>query len=180
MSNCLMPQRHRQLHSMLCLNADKGRCASDGTDSTPRCWFDRMTLRPNVLIVSSLLVAVALSSCTTAKGGGGLFSRKPSASAAFITALQGGIAGRSGVQLSDSDKQRALEAEYRALEGAAVGQPVVWSGRNVSGKVVAAAPYQVGSQNCRQYTHTLTADSKDTIARGAACRNSDGSWSPLG
>lgn len=84
------------------------------------------------------------------------------------------------MQLSDSDKQRALEAEYRALEGAGVGQPVVWSGRNVSGKVVAAAPYQVGSQNCRQYTHTLTADSKDTVTRGAACRNSDGSWSPLG
>lgn len=130
-----------------------------------------MMLRPNVLIVSSLLVAVAVSSCTTSR---------PSASAAFITALQGGIAGRSGVQLSDSDKQRALEAEYRALEGAGVGQPVVWSGRNVSGKVVAAAPYQVGSQNCRQYTHTLTADSKDTVTRGAACRNSDGSWSPLG
>ncbi|TCU27622.1 surface antigen [Rhizobium azibense] len=141
-----------------------------------------MMLRPSVLIVSSLLVAVALSSCTTSKSGGsgGLFSRKPSASAAFITALQGGIAGRSGVQLSDSDKQRALEAEYRALEGAGVGQPVVWSGRNVSGKVVAAAPYQVGSQNCRQYTHTLNAQGRDTVTRGAACRNSDGSWSPLG
>ena len=134
------------------------------------------------MMVFSLLVAFALSSCATSKSGGsgGLFSRKPSASAAFITALQGGIAGRSGVQLSDSDKQRAVEAEYRALEGAAVGQPVVWSGRNASGKVVAAAPYQVGSQNCRQYTHTLTVDGKDTVARGSACRNDDGSWSPLG
>lgn len=107
------------------------------------------------------------------------FSSKPSASAAFITALQGGIVGRSGVSLTDSDKQRALEAEYRALEGAAVGQPVLWTGKDVTGKVVAAAPYQVGSQNCRQYTHTLTVDGKDTVARGAACRNDDGSWSPL-
>jgi len=134
------------------------------------------------MIVSSLFVAVALSGCTTTKSGssGGMFSGKPSASAQFITALQGGIVGRSGIELSDSDKQRALEAEYRALEGAAVGQPVVWSGRNVSGKVIAAAPYQVGSQNCRQYTHTLTVDGKDTVARGSACRNNDGSWSPLG
>jgi surface antigen len=46
--------------------------------------------------------------------------------------------------------------------------------------VVAAAPYQVGSQNCRQYTHTITVDGKDTVSRGSACRNNDGSWSPLG
>jgi surface antigen len=116
-----------------------------------------MILRRNALIVSLLFAATALSACTTTKSSssGGMFS-------------------------SDSDKQRALEAEYRALESAAVGQPVVWSGRKISGKVVAAAPYQVGSQNCRQYTHTLTADGKDTVTRGAACRNNDGSWSPLG
>ncbi|MBY5411898.1 hypothetical protein HFO98_26265 [Rhizobium leguminosarum] len=140
-----------------------------------------MILRSQGMIVSALLVAVALSGCTTTKSAAsrGIFSRKPSASAAFITAMQGGIVGRSGVSLTDSDKQRALEAEYRALEGAAVGQPVLWTGKDVTGKVVAAAPYQVGSQNCRQYTHTLTVDGKDTVARGAACRNDDGSWSPL-
>lgn len=134
------------------------------------------------MIASALLVAVALTGCTTTKGAAsrGIFSSKPSASAAFLTALQGGLVGRSGVTLSDSDKQRALEAEYRALEGAAVGQPMLWTGKNVTGKVVAAAPYQVGSQNCRQYTHTLTIDGKDTVVRGAACRNEDGSWSPLG
>ncbi|MBY5337731.1 hypothetical protein [Rhizobium leguminosarum] len=140
-----------------------------------------MILRSQGMIVSALLVAVALSGCTTTKSAAsrGIFSRKPSASAAFITAMQGGIVGRSGVSLTDSDKQRALEAEYRALEGAAVGQPVLWTGKDVTGKVVAAAPYQVGSQNCRQYTHALTVDGKDTVARGAACRNDDGSWSPL-
>ena len=78
--------------------------------------------------------------------------------------------------MSDSDKQRALEAEYRALEAAPGGQPVVWSGRTMSGQVVAAAPYQVGSQNCRQYTHTVTVDGKQTVARGSACRNDNGTW----
>ncbi|KQV32627.1 hypothetical protein ASC97_03415 [Rhizobium sp. Root1203] len=142
-----------------------------------------MMLRSKGMIVSSLLAAVALSGCQTTKGGAsaGLFGTgKPSASVSIIADLQGGIVGRAGVTLSDSDRQRALEAEYRALEGAAVGQPVVWSGRNVSGKVVAAAPYQVGSQNCRQYTHTLTVEGKDTVARGSACRNDNGSWTPLG
>lgn len=140
-------------------------------------------LRSKGMIVSSLCAVVALSGCQTTKGGdsSGFFgSSKPTASATFISALQGGIVGRTGIELSDSDKQRALEAEYRALEGAGVGQPVVWSGRNVSGKVIAAAPYQVGSQNCRQYTHTLTVEGKETIARGSACRNDNGSWSPLG
>lgn len=139
-------------------------------------------LRSQGMIVSSLLVAITLSSCQSTKSGGssGLFSRKPPASATYIAALQGGIIGRSGVDISDSDRQRALEAEYRALESAAVGQPVVWSGRNVSGRVVASAPYQVGSQNCRQYTHSVTIGGKETVARGSACRNDNGSWSPLG
>ncbi|HWT56285.1 MAG TPA: hypothetical protein VN284_00310 [Rhizobium sp.] len=141
-----------------------------------------MILRSQGMVASALIVVVALSGCTTTKGAAsrGIFSSKASASTSFLTALQGGLVGRSGVTLSDSDKQRALEAEYRALEGAAVGQPMLWTGKNVTGKVVAAAPYQVGSQNCRQYTHTLTIDGKDTVVRGAACRNEDGSWSPLG
>ncbi|MEK1871192.1 MAG: hypothetical protein AAAC50_01995 [Rhizobium altiplani] len=141
-----------------------------------------MMLRSQGMIVSSLLVAITLSACQSTKSGGsgGLFSRKPPASATYIAALQGGIIGRSGVDIGDSDLQRALEAEYRALESAAVGQPVVWSGRNVSGRVVASAPYQVGSQNCRQYTHSVTIGGKETVARGSACRNDNGSWSPLG
>lgn len=141
-----------------------------------------MKIHTSCLIASCLLATAALSSCMTSKVSAprGLFSGgRASASTPYISALQGGIISRSGVELSDSDRQRALEAEYGALEAAPGGQPVTWSGRGVSGKVVAAAPYQVGSQNCRQYTHTVTANGKETVARGAACRNNDGSWSPL-
>ncbi|KAA0698116.1 hypothetical protein DTW90_14575 [Neorhizobium sp. P12A] len=135
---------------------------------------------------SLFLVMAALSACNTTHGTSGtggslslLSPSKPSPSAPYIKALDGGIVGRTGVKLSDSDQQRALEAEYRALEAAPGGQPVVWSGRGVSGQVVAAAPYQVGSQNCRQYTHTVTVSGNQTQARGAACRNDDGTWSLL-
>lgn len=123
-----------------------------------------------------------LTACTTPRvkvPGVPAFSSSPSPSTRYITALQGGIVGRAGVEISASDRSRALEAEYRALEAAPGGQPVAWSGRGVSGEVVAAAPYQVGSQNCRQYTHTLSTGEKQAKARGAACRNPDGSWSPL-
>ena len=75
---------------------------------------------------------------------------------------------RTGVKLSNSELQRALEAEYRALEAAPGFQPVAWTGQNVSGQVVAAAPYQVGQQNCRQYVHKL--NDKGRADRGARCR----------
>jgi surface antigen len=142
-----------------------------------------MNLKTLCLIVPFVVAATALSSCSTTSGVGGstmalLKPGKPTATP-FITSLEGGIVGRTGLELSDSDRQRALEAEYRALEASPGGQPVVWTGRGVSGQVVAAAPYQVGSQNCRQYTHTVTVEAKQTQARGAACRNPDGSWTPL-
>ncbi|MDE1186255.1 MAG: hypothetical protein PW844_07240 [Pantoea sp.] len=133
-------------------------------------------------IVAVLLVAVSLSGCGTTSAKGALARLSPiksNPSAPFITALDGGIIAHTGLTIGDSDKQRALEAEYRALEAAPGGQPVVWSGRGISGQVVAAAPYQVGSQNCRQYTHTVTVDGKQTVARGSACRNDNGTWTPL-
>ncbi|MHA7970341.1 hypothetical protein [Rhizobium terricola] len=127
------------------------------------------------------LAAFALSACTTTGGtrGGVLSSRKGNPSALYISALQGGIVARSGVKLSNSELQRALEAEYRALEAAPGGQPVAWKGDSVSGEVVAAAPYQVGQQNCRQYTHKLNDQGRQISARGAACRNTNGTWTPL-
>ncbi|ASY62111.1 Outer membrane lipoprotein-related protein [Sinorhizobium sojae CCBAU 05684] len=137
-----------------------------------------------IAIVAS---AVALAGCATSSGSRGTAAAAlgstttgGASSSTYIEALQGGVIARlSGVDLSKSDRQRALEAEYRALEAAPGGQPVLWEGQGVSGSVVAAAPYQVGSQNCRQYSHTVTITGQSTTARGAACRNSDGSWTPL-
>ncbi len=130
-----------------------------------------------------LMAASVLAGCTTASTGGGgprgLLSPRPSPSASYISALQGGIIGRTGATLSESDRSRALEAEYRALEDAAPGRATPWKGRNADGEVVANAPYQVGTQNCRQYRHTVTVGGKEVVARGAACRNTDGTWSPL-
>lgn len=102
--------------------------------------------------------------------------------AAIIMAMNGGlVGGRIGSGLSDRDKKAALEAEYRALEYTPSGQPVTWKGSQagVYGEVAAAQPYRVGSQDCRQYSHTVYSGGQPRVARGTACRNRDGSWTPL-
>lgn len=122
--------------------------------------------------------ALLLGGCaTTGKTG---TAQAAAGSASYIAALGGGIVGKeTGLTISKADRQRALEAEYRALEAAPGGQPVTWQGSGVTGSVVATAPYQVGSQNCRQYSHTITVKGQDNVARGVACRNADGTWTPL-
>ncbi len=129
---------------------------------------------------------IALAGCVLLLGGCASAGKTGSAqlaagSSSYIAALGGGIVSReANLSLSKADRQRALEAEYRALEAAPGGQPVVWQGSGVSGSVVATAPYQVGSQNCRQYSHTVTTNKgQDNVARGVACRNDNGSWTPL-
>ena len=62
------------------------------------------------------------------------------------------------------------------------GDLVTWQGRSagLAGQVVASQPYRVGSQDCRQYTHTVTAGTAaPSVVRGTACRNPDGSWTLL-
>ncbi len=100
---------------------------------------------------------------------------------AFVRALDGGLVSQiQGADLGAEDRKLALQAEYKALEDAPGGQAVPWSGATgVSGTVVAATPYQVGTQNCRQYTQTVSVDGRSLVARGAACRNSNGTWTPL-
>ena len=128
----------------------------------------------------------ALSGCaSTGPGGigaiatgltGGAGGQK--GSAAIIEALGGGLV--AGIELDARDRRSALQAEYRALEYTPSGQQVVWrSSDTLYGEVVAATPYRVGSQDCRQYTHKVYSGGQPKIMRGTACRNGDGSWTLL-
>lgn len=98
-----------------------------------------------------------------------------------LSGLGNGLLGQNILQLSGEDRRKALEAEYRALEYSAAGKAVQWKASvgSASGEVVAAQPYQVGSQNCRQYTHNFDINGAPQTVRGTACRNPDGSWTPL-
>jgi len=146
-------------------------------------------MKIRVALVSALL---ALSGCgTLGKGGGPDISitnppaTPPSGAkvaTTIISAMAGGLVGGSiGSGLSETEKRKALEAEYKALEYTASGQKVTWKSDSSahSGEVVAAQPYRVGSQDCRQYTHTVFTGTAGQTARGTACRNADGSWTPL-
>jgi surface antigen len=102
--------------------------------------------------------------------------------AALLDQMAGGLVGGTiGKELDKRDKRNALEAEYRALEYTPSGQPVTWRNQRAGryGEVVAAQPYRVGSQDCRQYNHTIFVAGSPRSARGTACRNTDGSWTPL-
>jgi surface antigen len=83
--------------------------------------------------------------------------------------------------MDDEDKQRAYAAQVEALERGPSGAPVSWrnpdSGRY--GSIVPGPAYQQAGRNCRSFTHTIYIDGRPQTARGTACRNPDGSWTPL-
>ncbi|MBV9261628.1 MAG: hypothetical protein JO205_09680 [Pseudolabrys sp.] len=111
--------------------------------------------------------------------GGGAGSKLGGAAAG---ALIGGLLGnRIGASLDDEDKRRAYEAQMAALESGPSGAPVAWrnpdSGRY--GSIVPGPAYQQAGRNCRSYTHTIYVDGTPQTARGTACRNPDGTWTPL-
>lgn len=132
-----------------------------------------------------LAAALGVSGCATSPAPTAITQFAPSAgqaaASAIMAALGGGLVAQAGGErISAADRRRALEAEYRALEHTPAGVPVPWSGADgISGEVVAGPPYSVGAQNCRQYTQTVRTSGRQAMARGAACRNPDGSWSPL-
>jgi surface antigen len=137
------------------------------------------------------LAALLAAGCTTTTGSDRLdetgekmaVAAEPEPSAFYIQALKGGLVSKiADIKLSTADRSRALEAEYKVLESTPSGQTVAWEGSGgMKGQVIAAVPYQVGSQNCRQYSHSITlkAGAEPKLARGAACRNANGSWTPL-
>jgi len=101
---------------------------------------------------------------------------------ALIGAGAGALIGnRIGAALDDEDKKRAYEAEMNALERGPSGAPVGWrnpdSGRY--GSVVPGPAYVESGRNCRAYTETIYIDGRPQTARGTACRNPDGTWTPL-
>lgn len=114
----------------------------------------------------------------SAVAGGGAGSR---VAGAVVGAAIGGLIGnRIGAALDDDDRQRAYMAQMNALESGASGAPVSWenpdSGRR--GTIVAGPAYDRRGTKCRDFTHTIYIDGRPQIARGAACRNADGTWTP--
>lgn len=102
--------------------------------------------------------------------------------AAVAGAAIGGLIGnRIGAAMDDDDRRLAYQAQIDALEQGAPGAPVAWrnpgSGRH--GSIVPGPAYVQRGLQCRGYTHTIYLDSRPQIARGTACKNSDGTWTAI-
>ncbi|HZT26065.1 MAG TPA: RT0821/Lpp0805 family surface protein [Pseudolabrys sp.] len=126
----------------------------------------------------TLLGALGGAAIGSAFGGGVGGHLAGAAIGAGVGAL---IGNRIGAALDDEDKRRAYAAEMEALERGPSGAPVGWrnpdSGRY--GSVVPGPAYVDNGRNCRAYTETIYIDGRPQTARGTACRNPDGSWTPL-
>jgi len=129
-------------------------------------------------------VALALASCAMSD-----IAPVPQPASVSVTGStnQKGMVANAGVLgngigsgLDDRDRQRAYEAELRALEQGEPGEPVGWRGAGGRyGTVVPGAPYETRGTKCRDYSHTIFMDGKPQTARATACRNPDGTWSPI-
>jgi surface antigen len=92
------------------------------------------------------------------------------------------IGSKIGAALNDDDRRLAYEAQIRALESGSPGAPMPWrnpaSGR--FGNIVPGPAYDRKGAQCRGYSHSVHINGQLEIARGTACRSTDGVWSAIG
>jgi surface antigen len=121
-------------------------------------------------------LARAFSSSSGSANGRG----EQAAAAAVTDAALGGMLGtKIGARLDDEDRRLASQAQLEALERGAPGAPVPW--RNPAsghyGNIVPGPAYARHGSTCRGYSHSVSIAGQLDIARGTACRVSDGPWS---
>jgi surface antigen len=145
-----------------------------------------------------LITALALGGCdltsksgasegTSASAFSGGNGSAPGDRAAASTALTNVELSRLigttiGAALNDDDRRLAYEAQIKALESGSPGAPMPWrnpaSGRY--GNIVPGPAYTRKGAQCRGYSHSVTIAGQLEIARGTACRSTDGVWTAVG
>src|SRR5262245_8685784 len=140
------------------------------------CASDPYAPNQNAGAVAGAITGGALGAVLGGRGAGSRI-----AGAAIGAAAGGLIGGAIGASMDEQDRQAAYAAEMQALEGGAPGAPVGWRSDHTEyyGTIVPGPYYQRGALRCREYSHTIYVRGRPEIARGTACRNPDGSWSPV-
>ncbi len=112
--------------------------------------------------------------------GGGTAARVGAAAAGAV--IGGLIGNRIGQSLDARDRRMAYAAENQALRDGPPGAPVGWRNPQSGhyGTVVPGPSYDRAGDICREFTHTIYINGRPESARGTACRNPDGTWSPVG
>jgi surface antigen len=156
---------------------------------------------PGARLIAAL-AALTLAGCAADPGAGSrqvegtslgaitssLFSTSQGGSASSgVTGSVGGtpaggiLSGPVGASLDERDRRRAAAAEKQALEQGQPGEPVGWhGGAGRHGTVVPGVDYDIRGVRCRDYSHSIYIDGRPQTARTTACRNADGTWSPVG
>ena len=108
--------------------------------------------------------------------GGG----KGKLAAVAIGALGGAYLGSEiGKSLDYVDRLKAGEAEQSALEMNRAGVATRWHNPDTgnSGKVTPEPAVQLASgEFCREYEHEIIVDGRSEVAKGTACRQTNGKW----
>jgi surface antigen len=135
--------------------------------------------RSNVL---AALLALTLASCAADSGPQHTGTTAYTAPAANKVASAGVLGNGLGANLDERERQRAFAAEMQALEQGEPGEPVGWKGTAAGryGTVVPGGYYETRGVRCRDYSHTIYVGGRPETARATACRNPDGTWSPVG
>src|SRR5262249_1942489 len=99
-----------------------------------------------------------------------------------IGAAAGGLLGSAiGASMGEQDRQRAYAAGMQAPGSGAPRAP--GGGRSdhtaYYGAIVPGPSYSRGGMRGREYSHTNYVNGRPEIARGTACRNPDGTWTPI-
>jgi surface antigen len=124
-----------------------------------------------------------LGALTGAAAGAAIGGRGAAAFGGAIAgaAIGGLIGNRIGAAMDDEDRRRAYAAEMVAMEAEGAGGPIEWRNPNNGhyGIIVPGPIYVQRAARCRNYTHTVYIGGEPQILRGVACRNPDGTWTPV-
>ena len=145
------------------------------------------------LMLIPLSFSVCLASCATMNNEGvgtvsgavvgGLIGSQFGSGAGQVAAAAGGallgayLGGNIGKSMDRQDRM----GMQRALETGQSGRGVSWNNPD-NGNHYVVTPmktYYVHEQPCREYMTDVIIDGRPQQMRGKACRQSDGTWSPV-
>jgi surface antigen len=141
------------------------------------CANDPYAPNQNTGAVAGAITGGALGALFGGRGAGSRIA------GAAIGAAAGGLLGSAiGASLDEQDRQMAYAAEVQALESGAPGAPIGWrSDHSAYYGTIVPGPYHTRSgRRCREFSHTIYVNGEPEVARSVACRNPDGSWTPVG
>jgi surface antigen len=154
----------------------KSICAVLLAASLAACASDPYAPNQNAGAVAGAVAGGALGAVLGGHGAGNRLA------GAAIGAAAGGLLGSAiGASMDERDRQAAYAAEMQALESGAPGAPVGWRSDHTAyyGTIVPGPYYERRGLRCREYSHTIYVNGRPELARGTACRNPDGSWTPV-